>query len=70
VILDLQLGEDKDNGWSVVHKLRAYAVYGAAAMLALLFIRETRDIRLEDLDISETSSAANTGTMAIGRPEM
>jgi MHS family shikimate/dehydroshikimate transporter-like MFS transporter len=32
----------------------AYAVYGAAAMLALLFIRETRDIRLEDLDTSET----------------
>jgi MFS transporter, MHS family, shikimate and dehydroshikimate transport protein len=27
-----------------------YVVYGAAAMLALLFIPETRDIRLEDLD--------------------
>ena len=30
-----------------------YAVYGAAAMLALLFIRETRDIRLEDLDTTD-----------------
>jgi hypothetical protein len=27
-----------------------YAVYCAAAMLALLFIRETRDLKLEDLD--------------------
>ena len=31
-----------------------YAVYGAAAMLALLFISETRNIRLEDLDKSGT----------------
>jgi len=27
-----------------------YTVYGAAAMLALLFIGETRDLNLEDLD--------------------
>ena len=46
------IGQDIAHHW---HYLRlAYAVYGAAAMLALLFIRETRDIRLEDLDTSET----------------
>jgi len=45
-------------GQDVVHHWRypplTYAVYGVAAMLALLFIRETRDVRLEDLDTSGT----------------
>jgi hypothetical protein len=27
-----------------------YAIYGAAAILALLFVRETRNVKLEDLD--------------------
>jgi hypothetical protein len=27
-----------------------YLVYGTAAMIALLFLRETRDIKFEDLD--------------------
>jgi MHS family shikimate/dehydroshikimate transporter-like MFS transporter len=46
------IGQDVVRHW---HYLPVtYAVYGAAAMLALLFIRETRDIRLEDLDTSET----------------
>jgi hypothetical protein len=30
-----------------------YAVYGAAAMVALLFVRETRNLRMEDLDRRE-----------------
>jgi MFS transporter, MHS family, shikimate and dehydroshikimate transport protein len=42
------IGQDITHHW---HYLPVtYAVYGAAAMLALLFIRETRDIKLEDLD--------------------
>jgi hypothetical protein len=42
------IGPDVAHHWHYLPLL--YAVYGAAAMLALLFIRETRDIRLEDLD--------------------
>jgi len=43
------IGEDVIHKW---HYLPAvYLVYGAAAMVALLFIRETRDLRLEDLDL-------------------
>jgi len=33
-----------------------YAFYGPTAMLALLLIRETRDVRLEDLDASTANS--------------
>jgi MFS transporter, MHS family, shikimate and dehydroshikimate transport protein len=44
------IGEDVAHHWHYLPL--TYAVYGAAAMLALLFIRETRDIRLEDLDNS------------------
>jgi MFS family permease len=46
------IGQDVVHHWHYLPL--AYAVYGAAAMLALLFIRETRDVRLEDLDTSET----------------
>jgi MFS family permease len=46
------IGQDVAHHWHYLPL--AYAVYGAAAMLALLLIRETRDIRLEDLDTSET----------------
>jgi len=47
-------------GADVLHKWYyvpiVYGVYCAAAMVALLFIRETRDIRLEDLDFQESNS--------------
>jgi MFS transporter, MHS family, shikimate and dehydroshikimate transport protein len=46
------IGQDVVHHWHYLPL--TYAVYGAAAMLALLFIRETRDVRLEDLDTSET----------------
>jgi MFS transporter, MHS family, shikimate and dehydroshikimate transport protein len=46
------IGQDVAHHWHYLPL--AYAVYGAAAMLALLFIPETRDVRLEDLDTSET----------------
>jgi MFS transporter, MHS family, shikimate and dehydroshikimate transport protein len=42
------IGEDVVHRWSYLPAI--YALYGAAAMLALMFIRETRDLRLEDLD--------------------
>ena len=42
------IGQDVAHRWHYLPL--TYAVYGAAAMLALVFIRETRDIRLEDLD--------------------
>jgi MFS transporter, MHS family, shikimate and dehydroshikimate transport protein len=42
------VGQDVVHHW---HYLPAiYAIYGMAAMFALFFIRETRNIRLEDLD--------------------
>jgi hypothetical protein len=42
------IGQDIVHHW---HYLPAiYAIYGIAAMFALLFIRETRNIKLEDLD--------------------
>jgi len=48
-------------GADVLHKWYyvpiVYGVYCAAAMVALLFIRETRDIRLEDLDFQESNGA-------------
>ena len=51
-LLATLIGQDVARHW---HYLPfTYAVYGAVAMLALIFIRETRDIRLEDLDHSET----------------
>jgi MFS family permease len=44
-------------GTDVLHKWYyvpiVYAVYCGAAMSALLFLRETRDLRLEDLDHPE-----------------
>jgi MFS transporter, MHS family, shikimate and dehydroshikimate transport protein len=42
------IGQDVAHHWHYLPL--TYAMYGVAAMLALLFIRETRDIRLEDLD--------------------
>jgi MFS family permease len=46
------IGQDVAHHWYYLPL--TYAVYAAAAMLALLFIRETRDIRLEDLDQTGT----------------
>jgi len=42
------IGEDVVHRWHYLPIV--YTAYGAVAMLALLFIRETRDLRLEDLD--------------------
>ena len=42
------IGQDILDKWYYLPMI--YAVYCAAAMLALLFIPETRDLRLEDLD--------------------
>jgi MFS transporter, MHS family, shikimate and dehydroshikimate transport protein len=46
------IGQDVAHRWHYLPL--TYVVYGAAAMLALLFVRETRDVRLENLDTSET----------------
>ncbi|HEV2420842.1 MAG TPA: MFS transporter [Candidatus Acidoferrales bacterium] len=51
-LLATLIGQDVAHRWYYLPL--TYAVYGAAAMLALVFIRETRDVRLEDLDTSET----------------
>jgi MFS family permease len=42
------IGQDVFHHWYYLPVI--YGFYGAAAMSALLFIRETRDVRLEDLD--------------------
>jgi MFS transporter, MHS family, shikimate and dehydroshikimate transport protein len=44
------IGEDVLHKWYYVPVV--YVVYCATAMLALLFVRETRDLRLQDLDAS------------------
>jgi MFS transporter, MHS family, shikimate and dehydroshikimate transport protein len=49
------IGEDVRERWHFVPLL--YGVYCVLAMVALLFIRETRDISLSELDDSELSSA-------------
>jgi MFS family permease len=50
------VGEDVFHKWYYVPLV--YGVYCAAAMLALLFIRETRDISLEDLDLPASNVVA------------
>jgi len=47
-LLATLIGQDVARHWHYLPL--TYAVYGAAAMLALIFIRETSDVRLEDLD--------------------
>lgn len=42
------IGQDVLHHWYYLPVI--YAFYGAAAMSALIFVRETRDVRLEDLD--------------------
>lgn len=50
------IGQDVRHKWYFVPVV--YAVYCVVAMLALLFIRETRDVRLEDLDRGEQPALA------------
>jgi hypothetical protein len=42
-----------------------YAVYGTAAMFALLFLRETRDIKFEDLDNPASNVIAARFSVAV-----
>lgn len=51
LLLVALVGHDVHDNWYYIPIV--YAGYGGAAMLALLFIRETRDLRLEDLDRTE-----------------
>jgi MFS transporter, MHS family, shikimate and dehydroshikimate transport protein len=47
------VGQDVAHHWHYLPII--YAVYGIAAILALLFIRETRGVKLEDLDVCANS---------------
>jgi MFS family permease len=50
------IGQDALHNWHWV--LIVYGIYAAIAMVALIFIRETRDLNLEELDQEEDSRAA------------
>ena len=50
------IGQDVLHKWYYLPMI--YAVYCAAAMLSLLFVPETRDLRLEDLDQGQPQTAA------------
>jgi MFS family permease len=52
------IGPDVAHHWHYLPLV--YTVYGSAATSALLFIRQTHDVRLEDLDTSEMSHLTNT----------
>lgn len=54
-VLAWVIGQDVFDRWYYVPIL--YAVYCIVAMLALLFVRETRDLKLQDLDQSEAEPA-------------
>ena len=56
------IGSDVTHKWYYVPVI--YAVYGTAAMIALLFIRETRDVRLQDLDSQASNSLPQLRTAA------
>jgi MFS family permease len=47
-VLSGLIGDDVLHKWYYMPVI--YGVYGAAAMLSLFFIRETRDLKMEDLD--------------------
>jgi MFS transporter, MHS family, shikimate and dehydroshikimate transport protein len=51
------IGPDVTHHWHYLPSF--YAVYGIAAILALVFIRETRDVKLEDLDAALVSALRN-----------
>jgi len=53
------IGEDVFHKWYYVPI--CYALYCFVAMLALLFIRETRDVSLQDLDQAESGLAIAAG---------
>ena len=58
-ILAALIGKNALGGWFYIPVI--YAIYAVIAILALLFVRETRDVALEDLDSSE---AAASGQLA------
>lgn len=49
-VLATLIGQDVFHRWYYVPII--YAIYSVVAMLALLFVRETRDVKLQDLDHS------------------
>jgi hypothetical protein len=49
------IGKDVLGRWYYVPIV--YAIYCSMAMLALLFMQETRDLNLEDLDKNEVGAA-------------
>jgi len=53
------IGEDVFHKWYYVPI--CYAFYCVVAMLALVFIRETRDVNLQDLDQAETDLTPHAG---------
>ena len=58
-VLASLIGQDVFHRWYFVPVM--YAVYCIAAMVALLFIRETRDVKLQDLDWSEADLGLSPG---------
>ena len=58
-VLAKLIGSDVRHNWIYVPLV--YSVYCAAAMIALLFIRETRDVRFEDLDVTARIGIPSSG---------
>jgi MFS family permease len=58
-VLAALIGEDVFHKWYYVPI--CYAFYCVVAMLALVFIRETRDVNLQDLDQAETDLTPHAG---------
>jgi MFS transporter, MHS family, shikimate and dehydroshikimate transport protein len=58
-VLAALIGQDVFHKWYYVPMI--YAFYSVVAMLALLFVRETRDVKLQDLDRSEAELAFAPG---------
>jgi MFS transporter, MHS family, shikimate and dehydroshikimate transport protein len=58
-VLASLIGQDVFHRWYYVSIM--YAVYCIVAMLALRFVRETRDVKLQDLDQSEADLMVSPG---------
>jgi MHS family shikimate/dehydroshikimate transporter-like MFS transporter len=58
-LLATLIGQDVFHRWYQVPII--YAIYSVVAMLALLFVRETRDVKLRDLDHSGAELACTPG---------
>ena len=58
-VLASLIGQDVYHRWYYVPVM--YAVYCIVAMLALFFVRETRDVKLQDLDQSEAELVLSPG---------